>query len=439
MTGGWDADREHDVAALAAILLGGPWRVELLQIRVARALGHLVVTADVAAFVTALLDRFPLPPAESPLLAFLAGWHARGDLRGPPRLVSVAVLPAAVPGAAHVPDRDALLRLLDVDAGELDWFADLQLRERRCAPPLRHYRWRVLPKRGGHRLVAAPKPRLKEIQRRVLRHVLASVPLHEAAHGCVPGRSVGTALAPHAGRAALVRLDLASFFPSVSHRRVDGLLRCLGLAPDVARVLTGLCTTVVPFPVWRELPHDRELPAIEAHRRLGAVLAAPHLPQGAPSSPALANAIAYRLDRRLAGLATRWEATYTRYVDDLIFSGGRRLRARPDAFVDAVREVAVGEGFRLAERKTAIARSGARMAALGAVVNDHPTVARPERDRLRAIVHNCVVHGGASQARGRPRFRDELLGRIAALAALDPGLGARLRAGFDRIDWTPPG
>ena len=76
------------------------------------------------------------------------------------------------------------------------------------------------------------------------------------------------------------------------------------------------------------------------------------------------------------------------------------------------------------------------MSALGAVFNDHPTLPRPERDRLRAIVHNCVVFGGQSQARDRPQFRAELLGRIAAAGALDAGFGARLRADYDRIVWT---
>jgi hypothetical protein len=331
---------------------------------------------------------------------------------------------------------DQLCRLLDIDADELDWFADLQQRERRAVPPLQHYRWRTLPKRDGVRLVAAPKPRLKEIQRRLLRHVIGAIPLHPAAHGCVPGRSVRTAVEPHARARVLVRLDLENFFPTIGAARVRGLLEAQGWSAPMARLLTGLCTTSIPVRVWRERPRPADAHELDRMQRLGDLLRGAHLPQGAPTSPALANAVAYGLDRRLAGLAVRFGATYTRYVDDLTFSGAGFLLTHRHRFIDAAMSVVLDEGFALAHRKTAVQTAAGRMHTLGAVVNDRPTLPRPERDRLRAIVHNCRVRGGLSQARGRPQFRAELLGRIAAAASLDPVLGARLRAEYDRIDWS---
>ena len=332
-------------------------------------------------------------------------------------------------------DLSRLCALLDIDADELAWFADQQGRERRASSPLRHYRWRTLPKRGGVRLVAAPKPRLKEIQRRLLRHVVNRIPLHDAAHGCVRGRSVRTAVAPHAGARVVIRLDLESFFATISAGRVRGVLVATGLDASMAATVTALCTTSVPVDVWRDVPRPGDPDALDAHARLGTLLRSPHLPQGAPTSAALANAVAYGIDRRLAGLARRFGATYTRYVDDLTFSGGRQLQAHRQRVVDLAGAVVLDEGFRVAYRKTSVQTRAGRLSALGAVFNDHPTLPRPERDRLRAIVHNCVVHGGASQARDRPQFRAELLGRIAALAALDPGLGAKLRGEYERIEW----
>jgi hypothetical protein len=77
-----------------------------------------------------------------------------------------------------------------------------------------------------------------------------------------------------------------------------------------------------------------------------------------------------------------------------------------------------------------------RQQVLGAVVNHHPTLPRRERDALRAVLHNCAVHGPASQARGRENFREYLLGRISWVAGLDPAFGARLRATYDAISWT---
>ena len=87
-------------------------------------------------------------------------------------------------------------------------------------------------------------------------------------------------------------------------------------------------------------------------------------------------------------------------------------------------------------RRAVVLGAAGRQAVLGAVVNAKTTIARTDRDRLRAIVHNCIRYGGASQAGGRAGFRAELLGRIAAVGGLDPDLGARLRAGYDRIDWS---
>jgi hypothetical protein len=283
------------------------------------------------------------------------------------------------------------------------------------------------------RIIAGPKPRLKEIQRRILRHVLEPIPVHEAAHGCVRGRSVASAVGPHAGAAVVIRADLEAYFPTVSAGRVWGVLRSAGLPEGVAHTITGLVTTVVPTAVWRSVtpPADRA-----AHARLHERLTVPHLPQGAPTSPALANLVAFSLDRRLAGLAARFGATYTRYVDDLTFSGGPSLRNARSRFITKVAEVAQDEGFRLNDAKSVVLGSAGRQALLGAVVNDHPTLARPGRDALRALLHNCAVHGWRSQARGRDNFADHVRGRIAWVNGLDPVLGARLRARYDAIDWT---
>ena len=73
-------------------------------------------------------------------------------------------------------------------------------------------------------------------------------------------------------------------------------------------------TMTAPTPVWRALPVPAGVDARERHRRPGTRLAAPHLPQGAPTSPAPANLVCFRLDRRLAGLAATAGARYTRYV-----------------------------------------------------------------------------------------------------------------------------
>ncbi len=427
---------------VAVAMLAGPWTSAGLSQRVAVALGARRPTTWVRALTAAALDAYRDAPSDRPLelagyLQTLAVWDRGWQRRRRPRVVHWEPLPTVMVRrpwpVTPLDDLGDLMRLLDVDSGELAWFADVRSMERDCAPPLRHYRWRTLPKRDGVRLVAAPKPRLKEIQRRLLRHAIAPIPFHPAAHGGVPGCSVRTAVEPHAGSIVVIRLDLEAFYDSISAGRVWGVLCRAGYPEPVAHAITGLVTTVAPLPVWRSLPVPRDS---EQHRRRGERLARPHLPHGAPTSSALANLAAFALDRRLAGLATRFGARYTRYVDDLTFSGGPSLRTARSRFVELVDEIVRDEGFRVNERKTVILGDAGRQHVLGAVINDHPTLTRRERDNLRALLHNCVEHGWQSQVRGQPEFRSWLLGRVSWANSLDPVLGGRLRAQFGLIDWA---
>jgi hypothetical protein len=430
-------------AGIATALLGGPWRRREMVRRTAVALDLERAPRWVGTLVGEVLAAYVDPPADRPreLAAFVRateGWRRSRRVLPRAHVVRWQPAPTAVVSPARevtdLPDLAALAALLDLDSGELAWFADAHRLERTVAEPLRHYRWTVRESRSGVRLLAAPKPRLKEAQRRLLRHLIGLLPVHDAAHGCVPGRSVRTAVAPHAGAAVVVQLDLESFFAEVRAERVHALLRTVGGLPEpVAYAVTGLVTTVVPRSVWNAVPVPADA---ERHRRLGRRLAVPHLPQGAPTSPALANLVCFRLDRRLAGLAASFGATYTRYVDDLAFSGDRGIdRGR---FERLVADVVADEGFAVNAAKTRSAPSSRRQAVLGTVVNVRPTLPRPERDALRALLHNCATHGWTTQLRGADpaTFRDHVLGRVAWAASVDPVFGGRAHALAARIDWT---
>jgi hypothetical protein len=278
--------------------------------------------------------------------------------------------------------------------------------------------------------VEAPKWQLREIQRRILREVLDHMPAHEAAHGFRPGRSPLTFAQIHSGQMCVVRLDLESFFSSVGVGRVWGIFRMAGYAESVATVLTALVTTKTPAAQRREFLHSDD----PAERRTGFWLGVPHLPQGAPTSPALANLVAYRLDSRLSGIAARFGARYARYADDLAFSG--MPAAAASALHERVAAIVADEGFRVNAAKSLVRTSGSRQTMTGLVVNAHPNIARPDFDRLKAVLHNCVVHGPASQNRaGHSDWRAHLLGRISWVEQVNPAKGARLRRTFDRIEW----
>lgn len=363
--------------------------------------------------------------------AYLVGDGIRPD--GPIE----AAVPAGPGGTVEpAPPRDLgwLARELRLTPGELDWFADTRHWNGRAhSPDLQHYRYEWRPRPGRvPRLLEVPGIRLRTVQRRALDRLLAPIPLHAAAHGFVPGRSAVTGASTHTGSEVVISLDLTAFFAHVTPGRIFGVLRQAGYPEATAHVLTGLCTHAVPEPVLRSMPDG----GTEGERfGLAHALRAAHLPQGAPSSPALANLAVRRLDSRLAGWAQAAGATYTRYADDLAFSGPATLARRADAFISGVERIVEAEGHAVNPRKTRVRGASVRQSVTGVVVNAHPNVARTEYDALKALLHNCVVHGPESQRRGRRDLRAHLAGRIAWVSALNPERGRKLRQAFDRITW----
>ncbi|PYI66673.1 hypothetical protein CVV68_12720 [Arthrobacter livingstonensis] len=150
----------------------------------------------------------------------------------------------------------------------------------------------------------------------------------------------------------------------------------------------------------------------------------------------LANLTLRRLDSRLSGWAGAFDAVYTRYADDLAFSGSAELARRADAFVRGAARIVADEGHALNGLKTRIHPAGVRQSVTGVVVNERTNITRSEFDLLKAVLRNCAVHGPESQNReGHPDFRAQLLGRITWVACVHPPRGARLRADFGRISW----
>lgn len=351
--------------------------------------------------------------------------RAWSDLWGRPARWPVPAL--ASPGA--------LADWAGVQPRQLDGLADPSGWERTTEiESLRNYRYRwVLKRSTGVRLLEIPKPRLKHLQRRVLDEILTQIPVHPAAHGFVPGRSVRTFVAPHVGQSVVLRLDLADFFPGISAARVRAVFRAAGYRESVSRLLAGLCTNAAPPLAPEATPPGVPPAALAEARRL---VRWPHLPQGAPTSPALANLVAHRLDRRLAGLARAAGGQYTRYADDLLFSGGPEFARRVERFKVHVSAIVLEEGFGVAFRKTRVMRRGVRQHAAGVVVNERPNLPRRQFDELKAILCNCQRHGPSSQNRAdHPDFRAHLAGRISYLAAIHPARGAKLRAMWEAIDW----
>jgi RNA-directed DNA polymerase len=336
-------------------------------------------------------------------------------LIAPPRMQPVTAAAAwPIPSIETV---GALAEWLEIEISDLEWFADLRGLNRKGKRKLRHYHYRVLTKQAGNvRLIEAPKPRLKEIQRKILGGILEKIPPHPAVHGFLKGKSIRTFVTPHVGQRAILKMDLEDFFPSISGARVQALFRTIGYPEAVADLLGGLCTTVAPFDIWKA----RDL------------YTQAHVPQGAPTSPALANLCAYRADCRLTGLAKSAGAVYTRYADDLAFSGAESF----ERFSIHVAAILYQEGFSVHHRKTRIMRQGVRQHLAGLIANQRLNIRRSDFDRLKATLTNCIRLGPETQNREKhPEFRQHLQGKVAFFESINPIKGARLRKLLSQIRW----
>jgi RNA-directed DNA polymerase len=329
-----------------------------------------------------------------------------------------------------------LADFLCLGVSELDWLADYKgINTKARSEKLRNYNFWLRPKRsGGVRVIEVPKLRLKDAQRRILDDILARVPAHDAVHGFVSGRSIVTFAEPHANKQLVIRMDLADFFPSVDRARVEGLFRSFGYGDLVARLLAGLCTSRVPVSLFARSSTEGDQ---EFWTKAKLVYGVPHLPQGAPTSPALANLCAYQMDCRLAGLARSADAVYTRYADDLAFSGGNEFVRAASRFVDHVAAIALEENFAVNHRKTRLQKQGVRQRLGGLVVNRKPGVRRADREVLEAILVNCLRGGPSEQNRaGVPDFRAHLQGRLSYIRMVNPAHAAPLEKLFEQIDWS---
>lgn len=253
-----------------------------------------------------------------------------------------------------------------------------------------------LPKRrGGVRTVHAPVPWLKVVQRGLLEHLFARGPWPDAAHGFVAGRNVVSNAAPHVRQPLVVNVDIARFFDSTTYERIKGACSEV-LGPDASAhavvALAEICT------------YDGALPT------------------GAPTSPAIGNLVLRRVDQALTKAAARRGVVYTRYADDLTFSGD----AEALQLIPFARRLLRELGYELDTRKTNIFRRGRRQVVTGLVVNERPTASRTYRRRIRAAIHTFASTGAATW-HGRPVTRHQLMGHIGFLAETRPEEARRLR------------
>lgn len=312
----------------------------------------------------------------------------KGDLV--PNLRALFGQPIRINIPAELADEAALLAYLGVGAAELKkiWYYRKRM--------YRHFSIAKGPNKV--RMISAPDSRLKFLQRKLADKLTELYRPRDPVHGFVVERSIKTNALAHLHRRFVVNLDLKDFFPTISQRRISGMLSSLGVDTRVAEIVARICCNNA------------------------------HLPQGAPSSPVLSNMICFRLDKNLMGFAKEARCIYTRYADDITFSSHQPPtmlfeaalpppgRFSPDLFAPKLRDVFEHNGFAVNPDKVHYADRHSRRIVTGLKVNELLNVDRRYVRNIRAALHSIEALGAKAAEK---KFHDEYGG--------NSGLAAHLR------------
>lgn len=239
----------------------------------------------------------------------------------------------------------------------------------------------IKKKSGGIRKISAPMPKLKRAQRAILDNLLSKLIIHPNAHGFAPSKSIVTNAKPHIGEDIIINMDLKDFFPTIDYKRVFGLYKKLGFSPQIATILSLICT----MPEEEKIKVHGQVRYLNNGKRF--------LPQGAPTSPMITNIICRRMDARMQGIATKLGFSYTRYADDMTFSGPKSIRSEVNKLLWQVKSVIKAEDFTIHPDKTKIMGNGQCKEVTGIVVNEKANISKKKLKAFRAVLFQIEKDG----------------------------------------------
>jgi RNA-directed DNA polymerase len=364
-----------------------------------------------------------------------------------PRGSSSVTLQNAIQQARSVARRGlppilTLRHLAEITGVEYGYLREIVSRRRN---PYRTFQ--IRKRQGGKRLICAVEPQLLQVHRWLVETLLSKVTPHSRSFAYAQGDSPYKCAAEHAGCRWLVKIDLRRFFESISEIPVFHVFRQLGYQALIAFELARICTRdsrsekQLNSSYWQTHPEISYRISGYTHDSIG------HLPQGAPTSPMLANLIARELDAALCGVADQNDLIYTRYSDDLCFSSASSGFKRSDAvrLVLIVYSATLDHGFAPHTAKTTIIPPGARKIVLGLLVDrDQPRLTRQFRTRLTEHIR-CVNkfgllnHVAARKFDSTWGFIRHIEGLLAFAESVEPNfarpLTNRFREGLLASDW----
>ncbi|WP_312307608.1 retron St85 family RNA-directed DNA polymerase [Acinetobacter variabilis] len=246
-----------------------------------------------------------------------------------------------------------------------------------------YHEFYIKKKKGGHRKIVVPFPSLLLVQRWIYKNILLKCTCHSNIHGFIQKKSIITNARAHIGGRDFLKLDLQNFFPSISLNWVIQYFNELGYPKKISFYLASLCC-------YEE-----------------------GLGQGAPTSPFLSNLLLFSLDKRLNNLAKKNECTYTRYADDIVFSGEKITKG----FYSLVESIVCDFGLNLNESKTQLRKNKTQNIITGiAVLNDGIKIPKTYKKKIRQEIYYINKYGlmsHLSKIRNKnPTYLLSLLGKI---------------------------
>lgn len=228
----------------------------------------------------------------------------------------------------------------------------------------KYYKKFIIPKRdGADRIIHQPSYSMKIIQRWVLQEILYKIPHTEYSYGFKKGK--GSPLKKnaeiHSENLFIMKMDLKDFFHSIKRKKIYRLFNQIGYNEVVSNLLTNLTTT-----------NDK-------------------LPQGAVTSPYIANLVCRNLDKRISKYCNKRQIKYSRYADDLFFSSNDKIKLK--AIYNMVRKIVQDEGFQLNTNKTKLMTPKGRKSITGVTINNGIKAPKKMKKRVRAMIHRAIVTG----------------------------------------------
>ena len=248
--------------------------------------------------------------------------------------------------------------------------------KRICEKKEDHYLSYPIKKATKHKLrwIDAPQGEMKRLQYEILYNCIYKIKPHSSAVGFRYDHSVKTGAERHLGNKVLLTMDISNYFNSIKQNSVQRIL--------------GLCMARTLQPQLKSGSEEIDYTG-DSHMLANICCFKNQLPQGAPTSPAIANLFGLTFDSQFSNIAKQENMTYTRYADDLTFS-------HPDVgynigqHIKTVENVLKHHKLKVNHKKTRILRPHRRMSVTGVVINDKLGVPKYVWRNMRAKLHNLV-------------------------------------------------